>query len=130
MAFQPQRFTRRGMLRLGGALAAVVALLPGSLQTALGQRRQVMIYVLDPNCSHAPETCDHPTDTRPSNSCNVCKACIEHARNKRWASPDFITRAHPCCRCAIRKTNVSVSEYQRMFGTGRNARADFDFRWV
>lgn len=129
MTFPPHRFTRRRMLRLGGALAAVAALLPGSLQTALGQR-QVTIYVLDPNCSSEPETCGHPTEKRPRNNCNVCKACIEHARNKRWASPEFITRAHPCCRCAIRKTNVSVSDYQRMFGTGRDARADFDLRWV
>jgi hypothetical protein len=121
------KLTRRAALRTWAAMAAVVAAGGVSLRGALGAR-QATIYYLDPNCAGTPDACDHPTDKRNKHSCNVCYACINHAKHKRWASEEAITRAHPCCRCSVKKSKVPAAVFETMFGTGASFAPEYDAR--
>ena len=89
-------------MRAWAIAAALVAGNRASFRSATGAE-QLTIYYLDPNCEGEPDACTHATARRIGNSCNVCYACINHANNKRWATREAITRAHPCCRCSMKE---------------------------
>jgi len=62
-----------------------------------------------------------------------CKACINHAEYKRFATREAAeaNRAHPGCRCQILLTPAPGEEYVHMFG-GSGASVDrlvYDLRW-
>ena len=123
------RITRRMLLRSSAAVASLMAAAGVSLRGVLGARL-VRIYYLDPNCAGEPDICDHETDKRTNQSCNACYACINHANNKRWASAEAITRAHPCCRCSVKHSMVPEAEFLTMFGSGASFIPEFDQRNV
>jgi hypothetical protein len=63
-----------------------------------------------------------------------CRACLSHARYKRFASLEAAegNRAHPGCKCAIAATSSSTDEFARMFG-GVGDEIDrfvYDLRWL
>jgi hypothetical protein len=63
----------------------------------------------------------------------TCKACLSHARHKRFASLDAAegNRAHLGCKCAIAATTATTDEFVRMFGGVGDAidRFVYDVRW-
>jgi len=121
------RTTRWILLRSSAALSAIVAAGGVSFRGVFGAE-QVTIYYLDPNCAGKPDVCSHPTDKRNKHTCDACYACINHAKNKRWASEEAITRAHDCCRCSVKRSRAPVSAFEAMFGTGSGFKPEFDLR--
>lgn len=121
------RITRRMLIRAAAVPGALMAAAGISPRGVLGAR-QVTVYYLDPNCAGEPDVCGHPTGKRNKQTCNACYACINHAKNKRWASEEAITRAHVCCRCSIKRSKVPVSAFDKMFGAGASFRPEFDLR--
>jgi hypothetical protein len=126
----PGIFSRRAFIKLSGAIAGVAGAATERLRmvsAAPGGTRWV--YYLDPDCGTDPRTCAHPS-TVGGVGCAGCKYCQEHAKNKRWADPGAVRRAHACCRCTLKKQTVAVAEYERLFGKGKSFRREFDARWA
>lgn len=131
---EPLHVSRRSLLKASGVAVATVAATATYVRDAAAVRKggffnpvllaPVPVYYLSPDC--ASTQCADQTEIR--HSCNSCKACRRHAINKRWASESAIRRAHPCCRCTVKKTLVPRALYQEMFGTGAQARTEFDLR--
>lgn len=122
--------TRRAFVRAAAFVLGVTATGSAFAQRALGVKLRP-VFSLDPNCASTPETCNHPTVKEDHlRSCSACYACISHAKNKRWASKEAITRAHPCCRCSVTVSWVPENAFNTMFGSGPNARLEFDQRMV
>ena len=64
--------------------------------------------------------------------CSSCKACVNHATNKYFATPAAADRhrAHRHCNCVIVREVVPLGQFQQMFLPGtRQARVMFDRRW-
>ncbi len=130
----PFQVTRRSLLKIGGAAAATLTASATYIREASAARRGTFfnpvsltpmpVFSLSPDCSTIE--CAEQTEIR--HSCNACKACRRHSINKRWTSETAVVRAHDCCRCTVQKTLVPRALYEEMFGTGLNARTEFDFR--
>lgn len=121
--------SRRTVLKLAGGLAGGLATAGAwmSVSTAAPLFTGVRyVYYFDPNCATDSWFCRHPS--RIGGSCNVCTACINHAANKRWSVFWAMRRAHPCCRCTVKRMKVSKAEFGRMFGTGFRFRYEYDAR--
>ena len=127
MAVSSRVVTRRAFVRTWALVSGLIAGGSISVRSALGVAL-LPVYSLDPNCAGTPDVCDHPTGQRVAGSCNVCYACINHAQNKRWASKESITRAHPCCRCSVKTSWVPQGAFDGMFGTGLDFHPEFDQR--
>lgn len=55
---------------------------------------------------------------KPSATCSGCKACVNHAAHKTFASLDAVTRAHLHCKCELVERKVGSLEYASMFASG------------
>ena len=97
--------SRRSFLTGAGAAAgALVATfgLPGGVLADRGRHRK-HVYKLAPDGSHYH--CSASQEA--AHSCEACKACQSHAKNKLFASKkaaeDEHNRAHPGCRCGVKR---------------------------
>ena len=108
-------YSRRSVVARGGALFAAVAAL-GSLVTpgwAKGRRvKSRTVWRLD--ALYGPCRV-HPR----GKGCSACNACINHAKNKRFATERAANkhRAHRHCNCRVVKGGrISRSAYADLFG--------------
>lgn len=119
--------TRRAFVKGWALVTGIIAAGSISIREALGATL-LPVYSLDPNCASTPNVCSHPTDERSVRSCNACYACINHAKNKRWASEEAIRRAHPCCRCSVKVSWAPKRAFEQMFGSGAAFQPEYDQR--
>ena len=121
---QSLRQSRRGLVSL--AAAAVVGVERGT-DEVLGAKKKQKVFVFNPEWG-AGQKIEHSTTTCPSGKdathrkggrCHGCKACHNHAENKRFATHEAAeqNRAHPGCLCAIESRLVSQKVFAQMFGT-------------
>jgi hypothetical protein len=96
--------SRRSFLARTGAAAGALAVTLGFPGAALGRgRRRKRVYRLAPEGPHY-----HCSKSQQAtHSCEACKACHKHARNKLYASREAAAkdhlRAHPGCRCGVKR---------------------------
>ena len=57
------------------------------------------------------------TSTRKTRS--SCKACVAHAKNKRFPTAHEVVRAHPKCNCKIVTNHVDTATYTTYFTNSR-----------
>jgi hypothetical protein len=131
------RQSRRGLVGLAGA--ALVGVERGS-DAVLGAPKKQKVFVFNPEWG-AGQTIEHSTTTCPDakaathkkgGRCHGCKACHNHAANKRFATREAAEqrRAHEGCLCAIESRLVSQKAFVQMFGTPGSPgfREEFDLR--
>lgn len=96
--------SRRSFLTRGAAVAGALAVSLGAPGAALaGGRRKKRVYKLAPEGPHY-----HCSSSQEMNhNCLACKACQRHAKNKLFASREAAEkhhhRAHPGCRCGVKR---------------------------
>jgi hypothetical protein len=114
--------SRREVLRRAGQLllAPAAMLIAGRVEAAPGVPQGVIVFRLRP--------CPPSAGVR---RCS-CNACVQHAKNKYFATPLAADshRAHKHCNCVIVPELVSAAQFRQMFLPGtRLARQVFDQRW-
>jgi hypothetical protein len=108
-------YSRRSVVAKGSALVAAVAGLGGIVAPGWARKPQIKtrnVWRLDP--SYGP--CKKNPNGR---GCSACKACVKHAKNKRFASRQAAGthRAHKHCNCKVVKGGkISRSAYSDLFG--------------
>jgi len=97
--------SRRSFLTRAGAAAGALVATFGLPAGVLADRRRhrKRVYRLAPDGSHYHCSASQ----QASHSCEACKACQKHAKHKlfatRKAAEDEHHRAHPGCRCGVKK---------------------------
>jgi hypothetical protein len=109
-------YSRRSVVTRGSALVAAIAGF-GSLVSPGWARKKAHIQTravwrLDP---HYGKCQKHPH----GRGCSACKACVNHAKHKRFATRKAANthRAHKHCNCRVVKGGkISRSAYVDLFG--------------
>jgi hypothetical protein len=98
--------SRRSFLTRAGAAAGALAAtfgLPAAGALAEGGRNRKRVYKLAPEGPHY----DCSASRKATHSCQACKACQSHAKNKLFASKKAAEKdkhkAHPGCRCGVKR---------------------------
>jgi len=110
------RSSRRSFIARAGAAAGGLAVGFGLPGAALAGGRRKRTYKLAPDgpryhCSSS-QTASH--------SCEACRACQKHAKNKLFASREAAKkhhhRAHPGCRCGVKRgRKLSRDKWRALF---------------
>lgn len=95
--------SRRSFLTRGAAAAGALVVSLGGPGAALAGPRKKHVYKLAPEGRHY-----HCSSSQQAHhNCEACKACHKHARNKLFASRKAAEkhhhRAHPGCRCGVKR---------------------------
>jgi hypothetical protein len=115
-------YSRRSLVARGSALLAAIAGLSNLVSPGWAKKRHVKtrtVWRLDAFYG--------PCKTHPrGKGCSACNACINHAKNKRFATEQAANRhrAHRHCNCQVVKGGkISRSSYTDLFGKPGNLHA-------
>ncbi|HKP89835.1 MAG TPA: hypothetical protein VJT75_07635 [Thermoleophilaceae bacterium] len=108
-------YSRRTLVTRGSALVAAIAGLGSIVAPGWARKPKIKtrnVWRLDPlfgNCKKHPR----------GRGCAACNACVNHAKNKRFATRHAADthRAHKHCNCKVVKGGkISRSAYNDLFG--------------
>jgi hypothetical protein len=108
--------SRRSFLARAGAATGALVVSLGFPAAALGGGRRKRVYKLAPDGRHY-----HCSSSQTaSHNCEACKACQKHAKHKLFATREAAKkhhfRAHPGCRCGVKRgRKLSKEKWRALF---------------
>jgi hypothetical protein len=112
-------YSRRTVVTRGSALVAAIAGISSLVAPGWAKIKTRNVWRLDP---HYGPCNKHPN----GKGCSACTACVNHAKNKRFATRHAANthRAHKHCNCKVVKGGkISRSAYNDLFGKPGNLHA-------
>jgi hypothetical protein len=114
--------SRRSFVARGAAAAGALAVSLGAPGAALAGGRKRRVYKLAPEGAHYH--CG--SSQQAQHNCEACKACHKHARNKLFATREAAEkrhhRAHPGCRCGVKRGRKLPRETWRALFRPKNGK--------